>query len=70
MDKEFCVAAQVGCEKYRPLYAVDWPDVVHFLISPPSLMWYVFAANHVEAQALFQGGLLKGCCRKRWWCIC
>lgn len=22
--------AQVGCEKHRPLYAVDWPDVVHF----------------------------------------
>jgi Mg2+-importing ATPase len=64
-------AAQVGCENIGRFMLWIGPTSSIFDITTFALMWYVFAANHVEAQALFQsGGLLKGCCRKRWWCIC
>lgn len=35
---------------------MDWANVVYFDITTYAIMWFVFAANSIEHQALFQSG--------------
>lgn len=72
MDKEFLRKPRKWDAKNIGRFML-WigPTSSIFDITTFALMWYVFAANHVEARRCSSpGGLLKGCCRKRWWCIC
>lgn len=46
----------MGCQEYWPLYVMGWANIINFDITTYALMWFVFAANSVEHQALFQSG--------------
>ncbi len=35
---------------------MGWANIINFDITTYALMWFVFAANSVEHQALFQSG--------------
>lgn len=68
MDKEFLRKPRKWDAKNIGRFML-WigPTSSIFDITTFALMWYVFAANNVEAQALFQSGWFIEVCSRRHW---